>query len=525
MAKKRKILALDLDGELTTLAYAELEKEKIKLLGIKTIFLLDIEEAEQEKELIEKLSRSLKELSPAGREVLVCLHSGSLYVGRYALPDLPPKEIPKALRWQFKEAISESEENIIFDYLFVKETVDAEGLKQKHYLVCLVSKKEIDYICRIIEKINLEPRRITIPSFPLFKLLPADIDLQKTYAILDFSWTVCAFSFYQNKQILFSRIIPIGVKNLINALCISIVYKGNKLSLNPEKAWQVLKEVGIPEEVSEAEWQGFPLSQILVLMRPELERLSTELIRSLDYFSLTLKEKNPEKIFLTGIGTSIKGLPKYLMHNIHYPLAELLSPVESGSELSPQERNTVSCSLGNLLSLPDKTINLLPLGYRIERMPVIQKTIRISSLIISLSMLGSIILTLPKSIIQRKELALFKKHTPYFEKLKELNRELRRREEIKSIISQGKINFSWIIQEISAVIPPKAIISQLNLNKSTRTIELLGIIFSGEFVENIVAEIMKNINNSKILFEPKLESIKKAPERGIAEFKMKVKVR
>ncbi|MCM8784379.1 MAG: pilus assembly protein PilM [Candidatus Omnitrophica bacterium] len=522
--KNKKILALDVDGEIITLVLAELAKEQIKLVGIKTISLLGLSPADYTQELSARIQEALKEFSPLGREVLVSLHSSSLYLGRYALPGLPQKEISSALRWQFKDAVSEKEEDILFDYLLVKETTDSEGLRQKHYLVCLVPKKEVNALCQLLEKINLEPLKITPPPFSLGKLLPENILPQKIYAVLDFAWTTSTLSFYRNREILFSRLIPVGVKNLVNSLCISLVYKGNNLSLNSQSAWQLLQEVGIPE-TTEGEWHGFPFSQILILLRPELERLATELIRSLDYFSFTLKEGTPEKIFLTGIGSAIKGLLKILTPSLHFPLEVLTFPVATSLELSPQEKNALTAPLANILNRFHKTIDFLPQEFRIAQIPALKKAINLFSLIVTFFLLGSIILALPRNIIQKKELTRFKKQMPNFEKLRALKQEFDRKREIKDIISAGKMNFNWVIQEISALLPPKAIISRMNIDKNSRSIELLGVIFAGDFVENIVVEMMKNMENSKIFFEPKLESIRKSPEKSLAEFKIKARIR
>jgi len=517
----KKLLVLELDGEFNILVYGELNREKIKLLGFKIISLLGTDE--QEKQLTEEIVKTLKDFPQKGREVFISHHSLSLYLGRFTLPDLPQKEIPQALSWQLKKVIPEKEEDIIFDYLPIKEVTDREGVKQKNYLVCLIPRREIENIISLMEKTKLEFSKITVSSLFLGSLLPSDLDPQKIYAILDFSWTASILSFYQNKKIIFSRLIPVGVKNLIQALGISIVYKGNHLSLEPEKAWQALKEIGIPETFTEEEWQGFPLSQMLILMRPELEKLSTEIIRSLEYLSSTLKEGNTEKIFLTGIGASLKGMAKNLSNYLHRPLEELNFPVETELKISLQEKAIISPSLGTFFTIFEKNINLLPPEYRLDTSSI-RKIIKSISLFISLLLLGYLFIFIPKSIIYKKEINLLKKEAPKFEKLKEIKKELQQKEEIKSQLLQGKFNFTWIIQEISAVLPSQVTLTKLNI-KDIRNVELSGIVFAKEFVENIIAEMMKNIENSKLLSEPKLEWLRKSPEKQIAEFKMNVRIR
>lgn len=510
--KNHKLLAIDKDGDFYTLLSGELEKERVKLLGIKTFL-----ETEEEKASAE-IAKEIKNFYPISREVLILLHSPSLYVGRYALPDLPQKEIPNALRWQFKDVISETEENIVFDYLPLKETTSAEGVKQKHYIVCLASRKEIENVISLVEKLKLEPLKITISPFSLEKLIP---ESDKLYSVLDFSWTTSHLSLYQNRKLIFSRTIPIGVKNLINALGVSIVYKGAHLSLNPEKAWQALKEVGIPES-TEGEWQGFPLSQMLVLMRPELERLSLEIIRSLDYFSL--KEGNPEKIFITGIGASLKNIDGFLSNSIHREIQLLEFPLETELKLSLQEKLSSYSLLGAILNISHK-IDLLPPEYKLIKIRKLKKLINFSASVFILFILISLFSNIPKYLLYKKEVSLYRKQESTLQKIKEMKKELEQKELTLSELIKDKRNFLWIIQDISAILPSQVMLGRLNIANDKSTLEITGIIFAKEFIENIVAETMKKIENSKLIKEPKLDWINKKLEEGKAEFKITAKLK
>ncbi len=518
------MLAIDLDADINSLVYTEVSEAGIKLLGMRVIPLLGLGQTEKERYLVEEIAQAVDELKIKDREAFVCFRGASLYLGRHTLPDMPSKEIPGALRWQIKGANANTEEEIIFDYEFVKETTDAEGAKNKYYLVTLGQRKEIETACDIIEKSGLKPIKLNVSPFCTAKLLPKDIDPAKIYATLEVAWTASTLSCYQNQKLIFARIIPTGIRNLIHALGISVVYKGNNISLDEMQAWRALSEVGIPYNNTGEEWQGFPLSQLLVLMRPELERLSTELKRSLDYFSISLKDGPIEKIFVTGIGLSIKGLSQFLSENIRLPLENLNTKVETEENLTPADLGIASCSLGNILSGTDK-VNLLPAEYRLGELKLLKAISRTGSLLISIIFLASLLIIGVKNNIYSRQLAFLASQNQIFDKLANINKEVGERENIKATLAKGGINFDWVLKEMAQVLPPNVLFSSLKISKDTKKIEINGIIFSSEFPESTVTEMMNGIEKSKLLYEPQLGWLKKNSETQRADFKMNLRLK
>ncbi|MCM8765737.1 MAG: pilus assembly protein PilM, partial [Candidatus Omnitrophica bacterium] len=344
----KKVLALDLDAEVNSLVYVELLPSDIRIIGWKVIDLFDIAIPEKEDYLRDALVNFLKEFSITRREVHISLHGPSVYTSYLALPSLPPKDIPQALKWQLPGKIPFPIEGTIFDYELISEKIESDGVKKITLAVVSALKEEIEKLCGLVEKAGLHPAKISLSPFCFRNLISLlkEFTPDEVFACLEIGWQNSEFSFYQEKKPIFSRQIPVGINNFVHALQTAIVYNRTPLSLSSQQAYRILKEVGLPPDTA-GDWQGFPYSQIIVLLRPELEKLVIELNRSLDYFTSNFKEGTIEKIFVTGPGLTLKGMLKFLEENINNKI-EILPIMVKG--VPQQESVVIACALGNALA-------------------------------------------------------------------------------------------------------------------------------------------------------------------------------
>ena len=146
-----------------------------------------------------------------------------------------------------------------------------------------------------------------------------------------------------------------------------VAVEGKQFALSVEEAEAIKKKYGIPmgggQEVTPA---GLPLSRIMFIIRPVLERLSTEALRSFDVYKAQGREKRVDTIFICGGGAGFKNLAAFLSSglgidvSVFDPFAALLFPgICKTTAAFQQHKPRLAVALG-LSAGRCRDINFLP---------------------------------------------------------------------------------------------------------------------------------------------------------------------
>jgi hypothetical protein len=100
-------------------------------------------------------------------------------------------------------------------------------------------------------------------------------------------------------------------------------------ALSFDEAEEIKTTYGIPMEGDQGKTsQGIPLARIMFMMRPVLERLITETLRSFDFFKTQTREKTIDMVFLCSGDAGLKNLPESLSAGLGIKVA-ILNPFEN----------------------------------------------------------------------------------------------------------------------------------------------------------------------------------------------------
>jgi len=504
----KKIFAIDLDADINSLVYADISTAEIELLAWKVVDLFDMPAEEKEKYLLTAITNFLKENDISEREAYASINGPAVYFSRLMLPSIPSREIHGILNWQLKGKIPFPIEESVFDYDLIKETTEADKTQKTHFLIALALKKEIDKVCSLFAKLDLRPAKINLSPFCISSLLYAlkDIDSQKTYAILEIGWQGSVFSFYQEKKLIFSRPILLGIVNFIHALQTSLVYAGNQIGLSSEQAHRVIKEVGLPQDLS-GNWQGFPHSQIFVLMRPELEKLTVEFNRSLEYFASNVQPDSIEKIFVTGLGIEIEGIVKFLSQNLNINM-EVLPINVKGTPPNLKDASCIASALGNALGREQK-INLAPRQYQPTKTALIEKVLQFAIPAISAFLLVSLMFLTLRIHDYQKRVKFLQRQRQTINNLLNLNSKVKELKFARNALTKDDFRIDWIMKELSQLTSAHVIFTDLAIRRLDKTINITGIITDSAVPENTLISFMKAIEKSKLFKDATLNSVKK----------------
>lgn len=139
---------------------------------------------------------------------------------------------------------------------------------------------------------------------------------QDLVVIVDIGHTVTELAFYDRGRLSFLRKIAFGGNLLTQALTQPLMTEKGQVALTQEEAESVkCAEELLGNDNSKLAAGKIEISKLYALIRPELEKLTAELERSLDYYAQE-QGVHAGRIFLTGGASRLKGLAQFLEANV-----------------------------------------------------------------------------------------------------------------------------------------------------------------------------------------------------------------
>jgi len=291
----------------------------------------------------------------------------SVGFGRYRLPSMPEKEILPALMWKGKHDFPFPLNEAIVVYKKLG-TVYSESGEQDVFVIAAHAGFVQDELS-IFKHCNVHPLGITTVSSALAAVMrsaAAEI-AEQTIAVLDLGARHTELAILSNGQLTYARFIASGSEDITLALTEPFMADGRQYRLSLAQAQQIKHDYGIPlGKTQEATPEGIPLGRIMVMMRPVLEKLVTDILRSFDFYKTQTRQQRIEKTYLCGGGAGLKNLPEFLSSSLGVPTVvlnpfggiEYSEPLEQDEQLH-QHRHRLAVALG--LSIGKcRDANLLP---------------------------------------------------------------------------------------------------------------------------------------------------------------------
>jgi type IV pilus assembly protein PilM len=300
-------------------------------------------------------------------EIYLSISGPPVNLQRIKLPPMPEQEILAAIRWQGKKyfPFSLDEARVVYKKLgaITAETPDLE------LITAAVLNKYMDQELSLLEQAGYSAAGIDAVPFSLqyaFQLT-GDTYRDKTVAVLDIGAAGTIIAILRNGELQFARDITTGGNDFTQALMEPVAVEGKHISLSFGDAEAIKKKYGIPMGGgAEVTPEGLPLSRLMFIIRPVLERLSTEALRSFDFYKAQGREKRIDTIFLCGGGAGLKNLAAFLTGglgievSVFDPFASVLIPEQlQNDSFFQQNKHRFPVALG-LSAGRCRDLNFLP---------------------------------------------------------------------------------------------------------------------------------------------------------------------
>ncbi|MBU1871175.1 MAG: pilus assembly protein PilM [Candidatus Omnitrophica bacterium] len=248
-----------------------------------------------------------------------------VFIFSLQVPVLSKKDLKGAISIELKKRLPFQMDlsAISFDYFVTGQVRDERGTNFTQVTCIAAENTLLNESVEFLKQMHIRP--IVIGAIPdaLANLIPLCITLKpnQAAAILDMGANASLFNFYKGDMLQFSREIPIGGEHFTKALTKSINTANGIVNLNAEDAEKIKRQCGIPleEEQNTEYFTDFGMllgSQITTMLRPTLERMITELMRTINYYTKTFHVPAVAGIYLTGGSCRLKNIEKFLLSNL-----------------------------------------------------------------------------------------------------------------------------------------------------------------------------------------------------------------
>jgi type IV pilus assembly protein PilM len=261
---------------------------------------------EQELELASNLKRLLNDHHFKGRQVVSCLGSEELFVQNVRLPQLPPEEVDKVVRWEAEERLPYSIEDAEIRHLIAGQVRQDTNIKQEVILLAC-HRGVVNRRISLLQHAGLTPLAVDVEPCAVLRCLHrenADGQSQRR-AYLNISEQATTVIFAEDGHILFLKYVNIGGHQFDQAVARHMdmsVKEAATLRMTVTAADTLNTENPVHRSVADA-------------IRDSVESLASEIELCLRYYAVTFRGKPLQSIVVTGSESS-PWLAEYLSERL-----------------------------------------------------------------------------------------------------------------------------------------------------------------------------------------------------------------
>ncbi|MFH0777834.1 MAG: pilus assembly protein PilM [Candidatus Eisenbacteria bacterium] len=301
------------------------------------------------------LREMASELSLSGKPCWACMPDHLVQFKQISLPRMPGAETRRALELEWKKTSAAQAGGGIVDY----EPAGAGVASAKTgFLIAAADAENVRACLSVLESAGLVVQRVSTLALAYRSLIRAlgTGDADGVKVILNVGGSGSHICVFKNRELILARELSVGGKNLSEALTRIVTAGGPDLVFEFEEAEEIKRKFGVPlsgeqktdnpgsepegnvleerthveRELAVAEsapgaaaaatgeaWTAEGAGElsgenVLVMMRPVLERLLREIWSSIEYSSEELMGNLVDRIYLSGGGARLRGLCEYV---------------------------------------------------------------------------------------------------------------------------------------------------------------------------------------------------------------------
>jgi len=521
LTPKNRLIGLDIGSLSMKLAELAYQQGKLVLLKLK---LQEIDSRKDNEDgQLDALKGLFRDIKTKDAKLHVVINCSASCTKISVIPFMPKSEILQALKWEMRNFISFPIDEAAIDYEILQEIAEG-GVKKLKVAVACCPQETVNKYIDLLRQAGIGPSLFTQHGFALKNVITCLCSKEnKTVAVLDIGYTFSELVIFQDRELVFSRKLPVASQDFTLEMTQALVSDHGKTELTLEEAESIKKKYGIlSSDDSKVLDDKISSAQLVSFLRPNLEKLVTEIERSFAYYHEKEQGTPVKLLLLLGGGSNLKNLTRYLSESLRIPV-QLGNPLaafpSSSSSLLNDELETAHCfasALGVALASP-RDINLLPIEIKQQTRLLIKRS-SIKALVTAVIVILILVYT-----GMRIRLGIYDKRVAAAElelgALSPQIEELPRQAFMSKILNQ-RVFWSDALKEISNFIPEPVYLTEMNAKENILTLKgeikspaLAGEQFLTEFMCSLEEGVFKEVN---------LISSKDSPEDKLNTFELRL---
>ncbi|MCJ7802833.1 MAG: pilus assembly protein PilM, partial [Candidatus Marinimicrobia bacterium] len=258
-------------------------------------------------------------------------------------PKLKKKELSELIEWNANKNLPFSTENKSVNWEIVKSETEGET---QDVIIGVIEKNSVNVIDAIFKRNDINLRYTSTLSILLWKSFVKNYPDKNvgSYVIIHIGESKTLVIVVTDHILQFSREIALGAQDFYNAIVKKVETNESGQIIDIALAREVLMNYGYPQnQTGLTANSNIDLNKITIAIRPVVERINSELNRTLNYFKNQKSTLEWKELLFDGIAASFPGLLEAVQENI-YQKVELLNPMRTGEyfinenvEIPPQQ--------------------------------------------------------------------------------------------------------------------------------------------------------------------------------------------
>jgi type IV pilus assembly protein PilM len=455
------VIGLDAGPRRLKIVHLQTNSSEIRLVDAQATELPTVGSPERLETMAREVRDFLDRARPRVRAACCALSGEDTATLCCSMPRMNDRDLAQAVRWKVAEAASLEADKATVGYCV--QNPRAMGNLE---VIAAAVPRDVGRLDHLFP--GDRPRLAAVLTEPLAaeNVVTAAYHAQEhgPVAVLDIGAEQAKLSVVGESGLAFTRDIPLGGDSITAALVGKMNLGDQEVDVTRQMARRIKEQYRIGDS-GPFEVAGTPVpgARILGAIRPTLERLASEVVRSLQFYAQSHNLHKVERVLLCGGGALMDGLPEYLTREMRVPTA-LLDPwrmlgFEIPAELDA-EPAAFAVATGAAIHNAGR-INLLPPHIRARR---VIRAVRTGSLVLTGCLLAALLglgWTANQKVAERRTaLRQMQEATVPMETLaeqidlaREQQEELNRRRQILRRLGVGRPIHAAVLKELSNLMP------------------------------------------------------------------------